>query len=41
MFDDKVLLITERVKQRFDNLSPAAQRKYQESLRKSQSYSNS
>ena len=26
---------------RFDTLSPAAQRKYQESLHKSQSYSNS
>ena len=34
-------LIARRERKRFDNLPPAAQRKYQESLHKSQSYLNS
>ena len=34
-------LIARRERKRFNNLPPAAQREYQESLRKAQSYSNS
>ena len=34
-------LLARRERKRFDNLPPDEQRKYQESLHKSQSYSNS
>ena len=40
-FEVALRLLARRERSRFDNLPPAAQRKYQESLHKAQAYSNS